>query len=248
VNPQEQLKTMKKRGLESQNKNHWHIIDYFGLGHETVTTVSAMVDEFLPVLGEQPKDHKSEAYKLWTQIRNRVTEACTSFLDAGQRQLAKQSLLKSEAEKKLKSASVLEEAKQALQLNQYSKAAVLMTQVAELNPEVAQFHLYNAWAKVGNIDHSKQMSQLKEIEFELMQVPPDEKYDAIYPFVTGLFQKAKGDVAGARKSFEKCLAMNSSMIVARRELNQLLSSGTTNKDDLLSMDLKKIVSGFFKKK
>ena len=97
------------------------------------------------------------------------------------------------------------------------------------------------------MDPAKKLQQLKDIEFELMQVPPDEKYDAVFPFVTGLLQKTKGDVAGARKSFEKCLALNSAMIVARRELNQLSSQGR-EKEDLLSMDLKKMVSGFFKKK
>jgi DNA-binding response OmpR family regulator/tetratricopeptide (TPR) repeat protein len=247
VNPQDQLKTLKKIHTEIRTKNPLQVVDYFGLGQETMTTVAAMVDEFLPVLGEQPKDPKSEAFKIWTEIRAKVTDSCTSFMDAGQRQVAKQSLMKSEAENKLRATTVLEEAKQALQLNQYSKAAALMAQVADLNSDIAQFHLYNAWAKVGTIDSSKQIQALKDIEFELMQVPPDEKYDAVFPFVTGLSQKAKGDLAGAKKSFEKALAMNSAMIVARRELNQL-GSGHHGKDDLLSMDLKKMVSGFFKKK
>lgn len=246
VNPQEQLKALRKISGDLQNKNHLQVVEYFGLGQETVATVGGMVDEFLPMLGEQPKDQKGEAYKLWSQIRTRVTEACTSYLDAGQRQQFKQNNLKSEAEKKLKANSVIEEAKQALQLNQYSKAATLMNQVVELNPNIAQVHLYNAWAMVGTLDPQKKLQQLKDIEFELMQVPPDEKYDALFPFVTGLLQKAKGDLGGARKSFEKCLALNSSMIVARRELNQLASAG--NKEDILNMDLKKMVSGFFKKK
>lgn len=246
VSPQEQLKALRKIFADLQGKNHLQVVEYFGLGQETVATVSAMVDEFLPMLGEQPRDQKSEAYRLWGQIRARVTEACTSFLDAGQRQQFKQSNLKSEAEKKLRATSLLEEAKNALQMNQYAKAANFMGQVMDLNPSLQQAHLYNAWAKVGTLDPQKKIQQLKDIEFELMQVPPDEKYDALFPFVTGLLQKAKGDVSGARKSFEKCLALNSSMIVARRELNQLVSAG--KQEDLLNMDLKKMVSGFFKKK
>ncbi|WP_413291018.1 response regulator [Bdellovibrio sp. HCB337] len=247
VSPQEQLKTLRKIFTEIQGKNHFQVVEYFGLGQETVASVSGMVEEFLPVLGAQPKDPKSEAYKLWTQIRQRVTEACTSYLDAGQRQQYKQNNMKSEAENKLRATSLLEEAKKALELNQYSKAMNFMNQVVELNPAIAQVHLYNAWAKVGTLDPAKKIQQLKDIEFELMQVPPDERYDAIFPFVTGLVQKAKGDISGARKSFEKCLALSSSMIVARRELN-LLASGSNKQDDILNMDLKKMVSGFFKKK
>jgi DNA-binding response OmpR family regulator/tetratricopeptide (TPR) repeat protein len=246
VSPQEQLKALKKIYNEIQVKNHFQVVDYFGLGAETVVSTSSMVDEFLPMLGEAPTDPKSEAFKLWSEIRKRVSEACAAYLDAGQRQQYKQSTQKSEAEKKMKATTLLEEAKQALQMNQYSKAAKLLNQAGELNSDVAQFHLYNAWAKIGTIEPSKKLQQLKDIEFELMQIPPDEKYDAIYPFVTGLLQKARGDVSGARKSFEKCLALNSSMIVARRELNQL--SQAKGQDDILSMDLKKMVSGFFKKK
>jgi CheY-like chemotaxis protein len=247
VSPQEQLKALKKIFADIQGKNHFQVVEYFGLGQETVTTVSAMVDEFLPIFGEKPKDENSEAFRLWSQIRTQVTEACTSFLDMGQRQQYKQSNLKSEAERKIKANSLIEEAKQALQLNQYLKATTLMGQAVALNPDSGQVHLYHAWAKLGTLDPQKKMQQLKDIEFELMQVPPDEKYDALFPFVTGLVQKAKGDIGGARKSFEKCLALNSSMIVARRELNQLASSGG-GKDDILTMDLKKMVSGFFKKK
>lgn len=247
VTPQEQLKALRKIFTEIQGKNHFQVVEFFGLGQETMVSISSMVEEFLPVLGEQPNDQKSEAYRLWNQVRMRVTDACTSFLDTGQRQQYKQNNQKSEAEKKLRATSLIEEAKQALQLNQYAKAATVMDQVMELNPEVAQVHLYNAWAKVGILDPAKKIQQLKDIEFELMQVPPDEKYDAIFPFVTGLLQKAKGDLSGARKSFEKCLALNSSMIVARRELNQL-GSNAHKPDDILNMDLKKMVSGFFKKK
>lgn len=247
MNPQEQLKALRKIDLEIQGKNHFQVVEYFGLGRESVVSVSSMMEEFLPVLGEQPRDTKSEVFKLWTQIQNRVKQACTAYLDMGQRQQYKQTNQKSEAEKKMKANSLMEEAKQALQMNQFSKGALLMDQVVSLNPESAQVHLYHAWAKLGTLDPQKKLQQLKDIEFELMQVPPDEKYDALFPFVTGLLQKAKGDLSGARKSFEKCLALNTSMIVARRELNQLAAMGS-GKEDILNMDLKKMVSGFFKKK
>jgi len=246
--PQEQLKTLRRLALDIQGKNHYQIVEFFALGQEGAQTESSMMAELLPVLGEQPQDPKSEAFRLWNQIRSRVAEACAAFLDAGQRQQYKQNNLKSEAEKKLKANSLLEEAKQALQMNQYAKAMSLMNQVVGLNPDLAQVHLYNAWAKLGVLDPAKRVQQLKDIEFELMQVPPDEKYDALFPFVTGLLQKAKGDANGARKSFEKCLALNSSMIVARRELNQLASAAPRGAEDILNMDLKKMVSGFFKKK
>ena len=96
------------------------------------------------------------------------------------------------------------------------------------------------------VDPARKMAMLKDVELELLQVPPDERYDALFPFVIGLFNKAKGDVVGARKSLEKSVAMDSSFIPARRELSML--SAQTKKQDVFNMDLKEMVSGFFKKK
>jgi len=78
-------------------------------------------------------------------------------------------------------------------------------------------------------------------------VPPDERYDALYPFVMGLFYKAKGDYVSARKSLEKSIALDSSFIVARREMS-VIEGLMRKKPDLLTMDLKDVVSGFFKKR
>ena len=92
------------------------------------------------------------------------------------------------------------------------------------------------------------MVQLKEVELDLMQVPPDERYDALYPFVLGLYLKAMGDYTGAKKSLEKALALDSSLLVARRELGHLVTLSNKPKPDIFTMDLKQVVSGFFKKK
>jgi hypothetical protein len=141
---------------------------------------------------------------------------------------------------------MIEEVKQALQLNQFGKAQTLLTEIVKLYPEIPQLHIFAAWTKLGAMDGAKKTPlQLKEVELELMQIPPDERYDSLFPFVVGLFNRSKGDIVGARKSFEKSIALDPSFIVARRELNLL---GNQKKQDLLSMDLKDMVSGFFKKR
>lgn len=90
--------------------------------------------------------------------------------------------------------------------------------------------------------------KIKEIELDLMQVPPDERYDALYPFVLGLFLKAQSDHVGARKSFQKAIALDGSFLMARRELGTLEAAAKPQKQDIFTMDLKQVVSGFFNPK
>jgi hypothetical protein len=136
--------------------------------------------------------------------------------------------------------------KKHLMMNQFSPAGEKMAEIAKLFPEMPQYHLYSSWQKLGSLDPAKKVFIIKEVELELVQVPPDERYDAIFPFVIGLFSKAKGDMVTARKSFEKSLALDASFMPARRELSVL--SLSSKKQDVFNMDLKDMVSGFFKRK
>jgi hypothetical protein len=89
--------------------------------------------------------------------------------------------------------------------------------------------------------------RIKEVEMELVQISPEDKMDAIYQFVMGLLSKAKGDFNSARKYLEKAVAMDSTMIFARRELT-MMSSVSNQKKDVFQADLRDLVGGFFKKR
>ena len=117
-----------------------------------------------------------------------------------------------------------------------------------MDPRIDKLHLHLAWAKLGNIDQSKTKNQtLKDVDLELMQVSPEDKFDALYSFVMGLSQKAKGDYPSARKSFEKAIALDNTMIVARREIT-VLASLEPAKTDLFNDDLTSLVGNFFSRK
>ena len=96
------------------------------------------------------------------------------------------------------------------------------------------------------MDPAKKQFFVKDIELELLQVPPDERYEPVFLFVIGLFNKMKGDIMGAKKSFEKCMAMDPGFIPARREMSLLVQQN--KKQDVFNMDLKQVVSGFFKRR
>jgi predicted negative regulator of RcsB-dependent stress response len=112
---------------------------------------------------------------------------------------------------------------------------------------LGKLKLYRIWAQLGTGDpQSVRVSALKDLEMEFLQVPPEDRFDALYSFVMGLMNKAKGDSAAAKKAFEKAYNMDNNFIQARREIALLQQK--TQKKDVMNRDLKDLVAGFFKKK
>lgn len=242
----EQFQVLKKIYHEVNGLSNFAMVDYMENRTLGFGDAKVVCNEFITLLGEIPQNSSSEAFKFWNQIKSKAEASVNSTSDRKQHAEFKEASAKTEAEAKLKASHLLEEAKQALQLTQYTKAVDLISQVTHLNPEAHQLHIYTAWAKLGIVEASKKVAQLKEIELELVQVPPDERYDALFPFVIGLFKKVNGDIVAAKKSFQKSIALDANLIVARRELS--LMEAQNKKQDILRMDLKVLVSDFFKKK
>lgn len=243
--PVEQLKALKKIWQEIENKNSFEVVAYLessvGSGD-----LESTIRDFMTLIGERPLEADAEVFQLWNKIKQVTEDAVEETRDSIKVDQYRQASLKTEAEVKLKASSMFDEAKKCLHLNQFLRAANFLATVAKLAPQMHQLHLYNAWAKLGAVDPARKHLILKEVELEIMQIPPDERYDVLFPFVIGLFNKTKGDVAGARKSFEKSIALDNSFIPARRELSLL--EAQNKKTDVFNMDLKQVVSGFFKKR
>lgn len=245
ANPQEQLNVLNKIWAELDGKNSYEIVAYMESASSGIS-LEAAVSEFISLIGDQPVNKESEVYEKWNKIKTVAEAAVLAAADANKIDKFRQESQKTEAEAKLRAGSLMEEVKKALQFNQYAKALKHIEEVAKLNSQAQQLHLYSAWAKLGGVDPAKKQFIVKEVELELMQVSPDERYDALFPFVIGLLNKLKGDVVTARKSFEKSVAMDSTFIHARRELSLLMAE--SKKPDVFNMDLKQVVSGFFKKR
>lgn len=245
ANPVEQLKALKKIWQDIESKNSFEVVAYLesSVGSEDLEST---IRDFLTLIGEQPLQSDAEVFQLWNKIKQVTENAIEETRDSIKVDQYRQASLKADAEVKLKASSLFDEAKKCLHLNQFLRASNFLATVAKLAPQMSQLHLYSAWAKLGAVDPARKHLILKEVELEIMQIPPDERYDVLFPFVIGLFNKMKGDIAGARKSFEKSIALDNSFIPARRELSLL--EAQNKKTDVFSMDLKQVVSGFFKKR
>lgn len=245
ANPQEQLKVIKKILNDIESKNSYEIVAYMELGTGG-DSLDVVLKDFISLLGDEPDDAASEVHDVWLKVKTLAESAVAASSDINKIDKFREASQRSEAEAKLKATTLMEEVKKFLQLNQFSKASECLTEVASLNAQTPQLHIYSSWAKLAAIDPARKPAILKEVELELLQVPPDERYDALYPFVMGLFNKAKGDLVGAKKSLEKSVGMDANFIPARRELSMLAAKN--KKQDVFNMDLKDVVSGFFKKR
>jgi tetratricopeptide (TPR) repeat protein len=144
-----------------------------------------------------------------------------------------------------------EDAKNKLQKGQYTEALRILEKCLEIDSGLNKGRIYVSWARLAAKGSGPQKATvLKEVEVDMMQVPPEEKLEAIYSFVMGIYYKVKGELGFAKKSFEKAVHLDGDMIVARRELNVLLNLESKNQknNDVLSADLKELVSNFFRKK
>ncbi len=244
--PQEQIRVLKKIWADLDGKNGYEVAAYLESAVMSGGSIDAILGEFMTLIGEQPSDAESEVGVLWLNIRRAADEAMAVARDSQKVDKIRQETQSKEAESKLRASGLMEEVRKILQLNQCTQAMSLLNQVVKLNPSIPQLHIYSSWAKLGNMDMSRRQFVLKEVELELLQVPPDERYEPVFLFVIGLFNKAKGDLMSAKKSYEKCIAMDPGFIPARRELSLLFAQN--KKQDVFSMDLKQVVSGFFKRR
>lgn len=244
VSPEEQKKVLARVLADLKGKNEYGIINYMQTVCGNITGPQ-LLEEFVSLMGDKPNEG-SESYKSWLELNLLIEKSIASTKDSAGMEMQKAASLKSSAEAKMRASQLMEEVKKALEYSQFPKARATLAEVITLHPQMNQFYLYKAWASLGSIDPSKRLMVLKEVEMDLLQVPADEKYDALYPFVNGLLLKVKGDVFGAAKSFEKSIALNGGFLAARRELSNLQNSN--KKTDVFNMDLKDVMSNLFKKR
>lgn len=241
----EQVKHLERVLAEINSMSDVRTLEYIGFDSRSNESAAAAVEKFMPSLGAKPANPKSEMMPLWYAISKRLEKAVTNV--GLNHEKMQQEATQSDAERRMQGTNLLEQAKQLLAGGQYKTGLEKVQQAMKLDSMLFQIRLYLAWGKITQLEERTKSFQMKDIEMDLTQVPPEERYDYLYPFVSGLIQKANSDFIGAKRSFEKSLALDSNFLPARRELSSVVSLAVSKKDTL-NMDLKDVVSGFFKKK
>ncbi len=247
--PRERLKTLKKMAAQFQGKNKLEIWDLLtGMTGVSESDPHSVNSEYRRILGTAPTAKDDADLKKVYQQLVQIGDDAVAFAQTGDRKKMEDEIAKQGFEAKIKSASMLEEVKALLQKGQYAPGAALLQKVAALDPSSERLKLFGIWARLGQADTQggNKAQLLKDVEFDLLQIPPEEKFDASYSFVMGLFHKHKGETPQAKKAFEKAYNLDSNFLAARREIAVIVQKN--QKKDVLNADLKDLVAGFFKRK
>ncbi|MGE0632650.1 MAG: hypothetical protein AB7O96_09595, partial [Pseudobdellovibrionaceae bacterium] len=115
-------------------------------------------------------------------------------------------------------------------------------------PHIFQLRLYMIWAELLGAERStKDKGKVaKDMEYEIMQVPAEEKTSALYFFVVGYHAKINGDMIKAKRMFTQAAQIDPRMVEAKRELNVFIIQSKVKKPD--TSDIGALVSSWFKKK
>lgn len=204
-----------------------------------------VVKEFKKILGPAPDAQDKDLVSSYDQLA-KISQKAYEQIKNGSHGRKKEKVTQDDIELKLRLSQDFENARNLLQKSSFKAAFDLLTKIQSADPNFEKVRLYLIWAKIGLLPSEKKQQVIQELETEILQIPTEEKVDAIFSFVQGLIAKLKGDYPSAKKFFEKTIALESGLIVARRELNLLLTQ--SKKKTGLDSDLKEIVGSFFKRK
>ena len=244
------IKKLKKILSQVHEKNKVEIFDIMvRMCNVSEQNPQSVINEFLKILGPEPAPAQKELLHIYQQLKTTASQA-TDFTKTGSREKMKEEIAKVEIEQRLQAATQYEEAKTYLARSQYQIALQKLEKAIIFDPTLDKAKLFLIWAKLGGIESKpNKMTLLKAIDADLLQVPPEEKFDALYSFVMGLYYKAKGDISTARKSFQKAVDLDSTLTSAKRELTLVQTKASSNSPkDVLNRDLKELIGGFFNKK
>ncbi len=199
-------------------------------------------DKVQPSAPQQIKD-------LTNYIFAKISKANEILSDDEQRATYIKELEKGFAEKILESESLFEEGRSFLKANQAAKALEYFETAMALRPPTSEMRLHLMWAKLLTIPSSDIETYLKNIEADLNRIPPEDRHNAIYYFVKGLYLRQIGDYDTAERTVKHALSITPNFIEAKRELHIItLQKKSNQKVDILKADLKDVVGMLFKKK
>lgn len=248
------------RNIEDQKKHLKNIHEQV-VGKNTVEAYELMVrmttssdqnpdlvlQEFISLLGSPPTSAQRELVSIFNDIR-KVAKAAHEAVKSGSHAKIKDELLRDNMEKKLQASQLFDQARACLEKSQFGQALQLLEKVEKLDSNYDKIRLHLVWARLGTLDNApNKTAGFKAVENDLLMVDPEHKFDALYSFVMGLYSKTKGDYPGAKRNFEKAVAMDSSLIAARREL-AVIATLNKPKADVFNQDLKTLVGNLFTKK
>lgn len=246
------LERLKKLKRDLTNLNALELFNYFGASAKaTDLEVNRIYKSFQATNHpDQLKDATKESRQIAEEVFKVVTEAFETLTDQTKRALFFDSLKEKQNEREAEAGVLYEQAMTALRKGQSQQAFDLSSKAYALNPSSRYFFI-TVWSELKSKSGQESQSRLVELMQKLDTSSAEERKDPYYWMAAGLVKRASGDPT-AFSFFEKALALDSSFVEARREMNAMQvqsAQAKSNKTmDFLKGDITELVSQIFKKK
>lgn len=241
MNPAERMKAIQRILLQVSGKSSiekYEVLVKMISAKESESEV--VFREMRKLLGPKPAEGQMELLDSWTKLTAELDQV-EKYIGSDTLENLRSKLQADSVQKKIKAAALIDQAKNLLARSQYQHAAPLIKEASELDPHIEQLRLYMLWSRVGLVDPKTNLgqSELKKIEMDLLQISPEDKIEAIYSFVSGLYHKHLGNVDIALSYFDKAMVQDAQFNPAKRELAMLQPLKKGAKDSILGSLFKK---------
>lgn len=245
----DRVKRVKQIYADIKGKNPFEIFQYFGVDPNKEHAVLRTYKEFAKANHPDtlPLDTEEEIVKLNHALFSAITEAHEVLTDEKKKKeyLAEQQ--HKEVESQLQAEQMADQALSLLHKGMYREAYEQFKSALELHDDI-RTQLYCIWCELKSAkgvltdDNKQKMSRMLE------GVEHENRRNALYQHVFGLFRMAQGKLDSARTAFEKALSFDPSYLPSRREIAQMNARDKSKNNDLLTGDLGSIMGNLFKKK
>ena len=250
INFEAKKNKLEKIQADFENKNYFEIL---GLRKNTNDKdVARAYHEFAKSFhpDKLAKNTPEDIKELTEKIFQKITHAYTTLKTEESRKDYKVSLDLQEAQKLIVAESEFEKYKKILLKRQYKEAYDGLVKLERLKKTHPTYSLYLAWAtmKKGRAGSTKK-ELLNTSHSIISEIPPEQRHNATYFHVKGLYYKLAGNVEKASNSFQKSLSLEPSFISPKVELSRLQQQNSkqhtsTQINTILNFD----IGSIFKKK
>ncbi|MEO0335365.1 MAG: DnaJ domain-containing protein, partial [Pseudomonadota bacterium] len=188
-----------------------------------------------------------EIKEIANRLFSKVSEAHDILGDEEAREKYYNEIKQRAARKQIEAEELTQKAKMFLKTNAFEKAYEDLDKAYALY-QGTEVELHYLWARLKLTD--KQTPEiLAETDKILRGYDSEEKREALYQFVLGLYKKSRKDMVGALACFDKAVTYDPDFLDARREILLLHNhKSSMSGKDILSGDLGNLVGSLFKKR
>lgn len=220
-----QLRRLNNIWNNMQDQNFFEIL---GLSSQARSSeINRAYHELAKVLHPDKLSSKApkELKDLTQKVFSRISEAYDTLKDYDKRTQYTQELRAGLMDNVLKSESMFEKGCQLLDQRRYKEAHEIFDNLLKAKSHRSDTVVYYLWARLKMGIPSTQLENfITTAEKQLASVPPEDRHDAQYFLVKGLYSKLLGDTKKAYTYFKHAVSLEPGFLPAKRELSALIKA------------------------